>query len=272
LKGSYQLNYDAHLTAVITSDLLHANRGSGLEKIDGEEDAWHGSAQIGGFQRFSPEIAGDVYVGAASAEGFSTVAYGIGADFRFIDALFFRVERSYGFYVDSPRTLSLGIRKGLNHISAQWTPDINYTVAMMAGFNDYSDGNKQWEATLSPRRVVFRRDNLNLDIGLSLERQGFRERLGNGYYDPKLYQRYTLQTLWFWKINDDNGVSFILGYGIQKDETLGGFRETYDANIEGTFGLYNDWMLKVNLAGFHSLRQTGPYNAYSAGAALTRRF
>lgn len=272
LKGAYKLDYETRLTAEVHGDFLTARRGSGLENINGDKNAWHQSAQIGIIHRFLPEFSADGYVGGASTESHVDLTYGVGADFRFIDALSFRIDRNYGFYVDSPRTLSLGIRRGVNHITAEWRPDVNYTVEMMGGYNDYSDGNVQWETVLAPRRAVLRANHINLDIGLYLERMGFRERKGNGYYDPELYQRYTLQTLWYWKINDDNGVSLVLGYGIQKDETMDGFRETYDAALEGTFGLYRDWMLKVSVGEFHSLRQTGPYNAFTATASLTRRF
>ncbi len=272
LRGAYEMRPETHLTAQVNDDYLTAKTGSGLERRDGRETAVHNSAQIGIINRFSPEVSADAYVGGAYTQNHWTVPYGIGADFRFLDALLFRIERTYGFYVDSPRTLSQGIRRGVDHLTAEWRPDVNYTVDMLAGYNDYSDGNTQWEFQLAPRRAVLRTDKINLDAGVYLERQGFSDRLNNGYYDPRLYQRYMGQLFVYWKIDDDDGIGTVLGYGIHKDETMDGFRTTYAASLEGTFGLYRDWMLKVGLGGMHNLRLGGPYTAYTASLALTRRF
>jgi tetratricopeptide (TPR) repeat protein len=272
LKGSYKLRPETFLTAQANDDYLTAKAGSGLERTDGGERAWHNSGQIGIINRFTPEFSADAYAGGAYTQSHWTVPYGIGADFHFWDALSFRIERTFGFYVDSPRTLSLGIRRGVDHLTAEWRPDPVYTVVMLAGLNDYSDSNYQWEVQLAPRRAVFRTDKINLDAGVYLERQGFRERINNGYYDPRLYQRYMGQIFVYWKIDDDDGIGTVLGYGIHKDETMGGFRATYAGSVEGTFGLYRDWMLKVSLGGMHNLRISGPYTAYTASLALTRRF
>ncbi len=76
----------------------------------------------------------------------------------------------------------------------------------------------------------------------------------------------------YWKINHNNGVSVTGGIGIHKDDSMDGFRMTYDASFDGTFGIYSDWMLKVRGGITHNLRRGEAFEAYTLGASLTRRF
>jgi hypothetical protein len=148
-----------------------------------------------------------------------------------------------------------------------------WTVTGRGAYNFFSRDNRQWEAGLAPRRAVLRTEFLNLDLGISAEGQGFRDQDDtNGYYDPVLYQKYMITSLWYLKINDDNGISFTTGAGINKDDTMDGFQGAYEASVLGSFGIYRDVFFNVNLGWLRNLGQTGAYNGYSGGASLIYRF
>jgi len=274
LRGTYFLSPETFLEAGVINDYLTAEKGRGLEQLNGDEDALHTRAWIGMGHRFSQKVAIGAQLGGASAEGkvrFPT--YNVSADFQVSDELKVRLEKDYGYYVVSPRTVSIGIRRDANTLQLTWNPDLNYTIDTNFSYDTFSDDNTLWEILLGPRRAVLRSEKLNLDIGVNAWWFGFDEDFNNGYYSPELYQRYMVSGFSYWKINDDNGVSFILSLGIQKDDTMDHFRFGADASVEGTFGLYRDWMFKIKGAATNNMRQaTGAFRALTIGAALTRRF
>lgn len=272
LSGTYALKPETRLEARIDMDYLRADEGSGLENIDGDESTWHRSGRIGIMHRFTDKIAADGYFGWAYAENSDNVIYGIGTEIRPRDELLFRLSREYGYSLDSARTASLGIKRGINRLSMQWEPDLRYPIVATLGYDTLSDDNERWEVMVAPRRMIMRSQTLNLDIGVNAWRFGYDKDPNHGYYAPKLYQRYSLANFLYWKINDNNGVSVTGGIGIHKDDSMDGFRMTYDASFDGTFGIYSDWMLKVRGGITHNLRRGEAFEAYTLGASLTRRF
>lgn len=273
LSGAYAVKPETWLQARIDMHYLRADKGSGLENIDGDESTWHHSGRIGIMHRFSEKVAADGYFGGAFTEDDNNIIYGLGANFRPAEEFRFRLSREYGYYLESARTASLGIKRGANRLDVQWEPKLRYTILASLSYDTFSDDNERWEFMISPRRQVVRNEKLNLDIGVNIWRYGFDEDPNHGYYAPELYQRYAVTGLGYWKINDNNGLGLTGGIGIHKDDTMDGFRTTYDASFEGTFGIYSDWMLKMNGGLTHNLRrESGAFEAYAIGAYLTRRF
>lgn len=274
LKGIYFLVPETYLEAGVMNDFLTAEKGSGLEQLNGDEEALHTRGWMGIGHRFSPKVAMTAQLGAASAEGKVRVpTYNLSVDLQLSDELKVKLEKDYGYYVVSPRTVSIGIRRDANRLQVTWRPDLNYTIDTSFSYDTFSDDNSLWEILLGPRRAVLRSGKLNLDIGLSAWWFGFDEDFHNGYYAPELYQRYMVSGFSYWKINDNNGVSFIVSLGVQKDNAMDHFRFGADASFEGTFGIYRDWMFKIKGAATNNMRQaTGAFRALTIGAALTRRF
>jgi hypothetical protein len=122
--------------------------------------------------------------------------------------------------------------------------------------------------------MFLRSEKFNLDLGVTCRWYGYKEQnLNNGYWDPELYQSYLITGYGYWKINENNAISLVVSGGIQKDDTVNTFREGFDANVRGIFGIYRDWMLVVSGGLTHNIQQrTGAYDGVSAGAWLTRRF
>ena len=97
--------------------------------------------------------------------------------------------------------------------------------------------------------------------------------LGNGYYDPDSYERYTFTGYGYWKIDDQNGLGFVMNLGWFEDDSMDDFRFGGDLTLEGMFGVYRDWMVLVRIAVTENQRlQTGAFRALGGNVALTRRF
>lgn len=273
VKGTYFLDPLTSVYARAEYDYVHANAESGLEDISGKTHTPHTALSVGINHRFSPLFAADAFIGEAFTNNNTAPYYGLNLFLRPHDALKVQVTHAHDFYFPSARALSLGIQRYLNQVSFEWRPDLAWTISGSTSLNFFTRDNRQWEVQLFPRRAVLRTEDLNLDLGISAMRQGFRDQDDtNGYYDPVLYQKYMVTGLWYWKINDDNGISFTTGVGINKDTTTRGFSAAYEGSVEGFFGIYKDVFLRVNLGGLHNLGQTGAYSGWSTGAAITFRF
>jgi len=274
LTGGYSLTPETRLKVIGEYTSLNADKGSGLENIDGSKDSDYNQILIGITHQFSPVIALDINAGIASADAsYSKFVYNILAELQPSDGLKFGLQRSENFFAISPRTVSLGIEKEENRLYMQWEPDFLYTYIIDLKYVSLSDDNNFWEVLLAPRRTILRKEKYNMDIGISAWLTGFDEDLNNGYYSPELYQRYYLTDFFYWKISDDDGISIILSAGLQKDETMDSFHFGSSVDIEGTFGLFRDWMLKIRAGILNNTRQTsGSFDAFKIGAELTNRF
>lgn len=274
LKGSYFIKPETSLKAGIEYDYLHARKGSGLENIDGgtSENYYHGWIGIG--QRLSPLLDFEGHLGGSFAEGEATIlSYYLAVTLQIRDSLVVKLERDYDYFMVSPRTLSLRIKRGLNRVKMTWEPGLLYTVDANVGYNTLSDDNSYFEIVIGPRRSIVRSARFNLDIGINGSWLSFDKQLTHGYYSPELCQKYYLSQFGYWKINDENGIGLVISEGALKDNTMSGFRFSFDMNLEGTFGIYRDWMLKVNGGLSNNVRQaTGAFSAYSVGMAITHRF
>jgi tetratricopeptide (TPR) repeat protein len=264
---------ETRILAGIETDHLEADDGTGFETTEGDEKERHDRGWVGVEHVISPEVSVDGHIGVAETEGDNRFIYAAGIEYRPKDNLKFRAETDYGFYVISPRTLDLGIRRSSNQLWATWEPDLLHTVVGGVGYIDLSDDNESWEAVVAPRRAVVRREKINLDLGVRATWYGFDEQFDNGYYDPEFYQSYMATGLAYWKISDDDGVSLALDLGAVKDDEMSGFEFGWGTSVEGVFGLYRDVMLRVGGSFYNSYRtEGGDFEAFEGHIALTFRF
>jgi len=271
--AGYSPNPDFRFLAGVEADHLEADRGSGFERLNGDETARHESIWVGIDAVVSPRLTVDGHAGAAEAEDRERFIFGAGLDYRPQDNLGIRLETDYGFYVVSPRSLDLGIRRSHNQALVDWEPDLVHTIIFVAGYNDFSDDNESWEVIAAPRRTVLQREKINFDIGLRGWWYGFDKQLDNGYYDPEFYQSYMVTNMAYWKISDDDGVSVALDLGFVKDDEMDDFRFGVGLTAEGVFGLYRDVMLRVGGGIFNNQRTAGgAFEAYEGHIAITFRF
>lgn len=273
LAAKIYMRANTHLEGEIIGDYLTADQGSGLENIDGSEDIWDSGARVGGRHRLSPKAMVYGLLGGAGVEEDEQIfSYRAGAEIQMSDPFMFKVESDRHYYVISPRAVSLGIVETKNHFQTAWELDLKNTLEMSLNYDIYSDDNERWEVLLAPRRAFLRTCRFNLDIGLSGLLFGFKDDLNNGYYDPELYEQYSVTGYAYYKINDNNGISCIVHLGAQKDENSD-FRFGGSTDIEATFGFYKDWMLVLRGSVVRNVRQeSGAFEGYAADISLTRRF
>lgn len=274
IEGGFLLQKPTRLKAGIQVERLNSKFGSGLEQFNGKDNALHEHAWIGMHHQLIPSLGLYGQLGRARIERGQEVitTYKLRGDFWPKDNLSFQLERSSSFFVVSPRTVGLGIKRDLNQLRLQWEPEIRYHVDANLTYASLSDTNRFWEVILAPRRIIVRNENYNLDLGLGAWLFGYKYSLNNGYYSPTFYQRYMVTSFGYWKITDNDGINFMFTAGAQKDNNQDRFRFSATAEIEGTFGIYRSIMLKIN-GGFFELRlDSGAFRAYIFRVGLTGRF
>ncbi|NSL54706.1 tetratricopeptide repeat protein [Uliginosibacterium aquaticum] len=274
LVGEYVMSPETRFLAGGDWQKLKADSGSGLDNINGARDADYQGAWIGARHSFSPELSGDLRLGgAASGDADASQTYRAGLDIRASDDWWLRPEIGQDYYAVSPRALSLGIERRNARLLTRWTPGTRYTVESELAYDDLSDGNRRWEVSLAPRRAMWRTQSFNIDLGVAARWFGFSDDLDHGYYDPQHYQRYALTGMGYWKLNDNNAIGLSLSYGTYKDNTQDSFKLGGDAVIQGYFGIWSNWYLRMYASVMNNVRQaSGAYQGGSFGMALTRRF
>lgn len=251
---------------------LHARAGSGLDQASGALNARQDAGWIGVRHRVGPAslLARGGY---ASIESDSMPTYHVGVELHPSDTFQLAFSRESGFFVVSPRTVGLGLTRLGHAVDLQWMPSLKYTIAVDGAIEELSDGNRRWDVRLSPRRILARSQRLNLDLGVQLRQFRATRNLGNGYYDPHLYESYAVTAFPYWKISENTGLAVSLAIGAQRDDAWRSLRLGGDAAAEATFGIFETWMLKVNGAiTLNERTESGAFRAYGAGVVLVRRF
>ena len=77
----------------------------------------------------------------------------------------------------------------------------------------------------------------------------------------------------YWPLGKESGVGLVAAAGILKDDSMDEYELGWGADLEGTFGIYRDWMLRAYISIINNQRQAGgAFDAYSTGFTLLRRF
>lgn len=268
--GTLRLRSGTDLSAGYGRSELRAPREGGLGTALGSpailQEAWGGLAQTTGGVTVSGRV------GSARAEGQDRTTYAVGARWRASDAFDIGAERRYGFVAISPRTVELGLTEHRNSVAATWTPTLRVTIDVEGAYSELSDGNRRWEARVSPRSAVVRSEWLNLDLGASVYRLQATRDLSNGYYDPRRYEAYQGTAFPYVKFSEDIGLGVSLALGVQREQGRS-FGFGGSATAEATFGIYRAWLLRVSASATHNVRQqSGAFGGYGGAATLVRRF
>lgn len=271
--GEYVITPETRIFGGIDEQSLYASAGSGFEKIDGNNNLDYQRGWVGVRHRVSPKVSLDAQIGGGEADGESNNIYEIGADLQPRDDLGMRVSRREDLYAVSPRAADIGVESRANMLALSWMPNLRDTLDGQLSYDTFSDGNERWELDLAPRRAFVRSQNFNLDLGVAARWFGLNHDPDNGYYAPKMYERYSLNAYSYWKISDDDGVSVTASIGPWKDSTMSGYRTGGDLVVEGFFGLYRDWMLNVSASLSHyGAEGTGGFRSRMFNLVLTKRF
>ena len=251
---------------------LQARVGSGLEQMSGAATATVDHVWAGLSQRVGALTVGGS-VGEARPERHRLRTYGAFVRFAPADSFTGFVERSSGYAAISPRMAGLGITRVGHRAQVDWTPGLRSRLVIEGSYEDLSDRNSRWEVFVAPTAAVARTQHLNLDLGLLLHQFGARQNLDNGYYDPRRYEYYSVVLSPYWKASENIGVGVSAGFGGQRDDVARSFRPGSNASVEATFGIYQQWLLKVHGSATNNQRlDSGAFRGTSGGVTLLRRF
>jgi hypothetical protein len=255
-------------------DLAQALRSSPFAPISGGNEMGRGGGYVGAQARLGLGTLGSARVGATATNGTLEPTWAVGLDSRLSDELRVQLSNTRDLQTLTPRSLSLGITRIDTAAQLTYTPDLEWTVAATVQEGEFSDNNHLWRAFVSPRRAVLRSQFLNVDLGVSSNLYGYSRNvlLQDGYYSPSLYQHYFVSGYFYYKMSDEDGISLIASYGVNKDETMPTFKFTQDYAAEATFGLLSDWMVKIR-GTYTNHGSLGPnFSAESVGLTVVRRF
>ena len=251
---------------------LEARAGTGLEQRSGATSARVEEAWAGLSQRLGALVVGG-RVGQARTAVAEPTTYSGFIRFAPADTFAASIERSSRIAAISPRAVSLGLTRLRHRADIEWSPALQYYIAIEGGHEDLSDGNTRWEVLVAPRRAVVRNQWLNLDLGLLAHQFGAARDVDNGYYDPRRYEYYSVVLFPYWKVSDNVGVGVTAGIGGQRDDRRSAFRLGSNVSAEATFGIYERWSLKVFGSTTNNRRlESGAFRGTSGGVTLLRRF
>ena len=271
-KADIGLESDTRIHAGYEHMDLQAPNGSGLETVSGATGAMLDQVWAGVSQRVQSFWFGGT-VGRSKTDGDELTSYSALVRFTPDDSLTLGVERTFGFAAISPRTVSLGLTLLSHRASLDWAAGARYHLAVEGSYDTLSDSNTRWAFSVSPRAAVARTQRLNLDLGLLIHQFGVERDLDHGYYDPHRYEYYSVVAAPYWKASENIGVAISAGMGPQRDDASRGFNFGMNSSVEATFGIYRDWLLKINGSVTNNRRMdSGAFRGTSFGIVLLRRF
>jgi hypothetical protein len=254
-------------------DRLYADEGSGYETIAGDTSIDHRSAWIGVSHRFNETYKLQGYIGVAETDDNSEFIYNATLFWQPSDTFKAQFSHNYGYYLISPKSVSLDIMKRTTRVDMQWYPTLEDQVKLSLDYSTFSDGNDRWGTIAEVIHQIDRRQYWNYDLGVSAILYGFSDDFDHGYYDPEWSQTYFLTGYAYWKISQEDGVSFSVSLGTTKDDQMDNFEFASSVNVEGTFGLYSDWMLVIRGGYDYNVQQrAGAYDGAVVGVSVMRRF
>lgn len=258
--------------------LTSARIGSGLEAVDGSSGFAVDRAALGFRYQASPAI---LLEGGGEAfrpdQGESLNGYLAGLRWWPGDRLELRLLAERDLLLASPRASSLGIGRHRGRMMLDGQLGNRGFLAAEFNHDRYDDGNQSDELLLGPRFAVARNAAYNLDLGVRGHWLRHDLNAGSGYYAPADFRRYWATASFYYKLSENSGLGLAAGFGVERDVALdSGYRQGGDASIEGTFGIFRDWQLRVwggaggrlDSAAF----QSDTYHGRSAGLEILRRF
>jgi tetratricopeptide (TPR) repeat protein len=271
-KADIGLHTDTRIYAGYERTELSARVGSGLETVartssTSVDEVWSGFSQ-----RLGPLTLGGS-LGQSRTTDDQLTSYAATVQFAATDALRVAVERRLGYAAFSPRTVSLGLTRLAHRAEIAWTPAARFHLAVAGSYDQLSDANTRWELSVSPRAALARTQRLNLDVGAQFYQFRVAKDLEHGYYDPARYEFYSAVLAPYWKLSENLGVSFAAGIGPQRDSSSSSYTLGMNTSAEATFGIYREWVLKVQGGATNNRRvDSGAFRGTSGGVVLLRRF
>lgn len=273
LDGVLQVDPGTYLFAGVERGWLDADLGTGFETLAGHSRVDLTGGWAGAEKQMSDRLWLKGRVGYRDAsEGGGAPLLKADAEYRPTDTLVLGFDANHDLFAVSPRTVSKDIEMTNNVLRATWRMGYSDTLNLEGGYTFLTDGNGYWTATVAPRHTLLSGQKLSIDVGASGQWTSFTKDLNNGYYDPNSYRQFLVSLFGSYAFNADNAINVALSPGVVRDEAQAHYERAGDYSVEGTFGLYKDWMLDARADFFQSLGQSKDYHRNEYTAGITRRF
>lgn len=281
VEGKYYLSPITSIYALWHTDYVSLSNNYPLSyaQDDSSKNATQSSLRIGVNHRLSSKLMANVSAGTAKAEKHNDPVYGARLSYTPVDALMVELDYDHHYFTVTPKTIGRGTINDSLLMHMYWEATNSMYVDLSGGYDQLSDGyfnNNSWNVALAPTWTVLRRQHWNFDLGLSASAYGYdkeSEFYDLGYYAPEWSQAYYVTSFTTWKRNDNDSVNLSINAGMFKDNNMNRYKFGGGVHLEGIFGLYKDWMLKVGIGTDYSARYYDQsYSAYTGSLYLTRRF
>jgi Flp pilus assembly protein TadD len=280
LDARYRINPVTYVSAGVESGWLQANAGSAFVTAGGNSSidlygGWIGAERMVGDGLWLSGRLGH----RTSSEGNDAVLAKAGAEYRPADGLWLSDDFGSDLYAVSPRAVSLDIRMLDDTLHGSWRFSRRGTLYVDAGYGSLSDGNFLWTATAAPRWTILSGAKLSLDAGASAKVSSFNDPadgVAGGYYAPNRYRQFLANVLASYAFGPDDTISASANAGAVRDENQPRYGPSYDYSLEGSFGLYRDWLINPRLDFLDDLGAGAGaganYHRQQYTLNLTRRF
>lgn len=283
LEGSYtvrpdlkiQFGSEAFQTYSSTTFSLVLGLGN-LRGINGEAWGSESSAWVGFNKIIDSSLAVNLRVGGANQRVGNiyswTPIYQLNLFNSVCDILKIDLYSSYGFLLISPRSLSLKIRQWKNMLTIDWTPQWGCKLLTIFNGRINTDGNKQFESFLYPRKTILYRKHWKADVGLVGRWLTSHKSRDTGYYQPHFFQAYGGQALLDYRIDYYNEIHIEGTLGIQKDTFSYRFGFLGDLQASGLFNITFNWYLNLFSEYYYVDTSNGYFSFVNLGGGLTYRW
>ncbi len=275
LYGHYYINPKTSIFAGTEYDRLRTRPSSTYINIDGSRSSSVTRGGIGVSHRANENLGFDLLLGQEDADYDSTILVRANARIDINDKSTLFLNASHGFYMISPRSVSLGVKRLHSSALLELRPNLSDTVLLQGEYDLFSQNNTRWSGMIAPRHAVVRRESWSMDLGVKAWLFGYDKNLNQGYYDPKLFESYMGTAYLNYRFSQDNELFMMAGFGIIKDDTLGSYRPGGNIDLIGTIGIYQDWQLQARTGYMNNQRDVWNddfYDIYYVGLSILRRF
>ncbi len=256
-------------------DRLKTHASSPYINIDGSDSSDVERGGIGVSHRVNEDFEFDVLLGHEEADYDSTGLLRANARIDINDKSTLFLNASHGFYMISPRSVSLGVKRLHSGALLELRPTLSDTILLQGEYDLLSENNSRWSGLIAPRHAVVRRESWSMDLGVKAWLFGYDKNLNHGYYDPKLFESYMGTAYLNYRFSQDNELFMMAGLGMIKDDTMGSYRPGGNIDFVGTVGIYKDWQLQARTGYMNNQRDVWNddfYDIYYIGLSILRRF
>ncbi len=276
LYGTYYIDPHTSVYAGGEYDYLEASSSSTYINIDGTRSSAVTRGGIGVSHRFNQYLEADLLLGQEEGDD-GSIPFGraeVRIDMHDKSTLF--LNASHGYYMISPRSVSMGVERTHTGALLELRPTLSDTILIQGEYDMFSsDTNSRWSGLIAPRHAVVRRESWSMDLGVKAWLFGFDKNMDQGYYDPELFESYMGTVHANYRFSQDNELFIMAGAGVIRDDTMDAYRAGGNIDLMGTFGIYQDWQLQVRTGYMNNQLETWGgdyYDAYYLGLSILRRF